>query len=190
MINTLKITSVFLDGIGEVFIKNSHKAKYLRININNNCEIKVVKPYFININDTFNFIYSKKTWIKKSKIKLSNKRIIRLGLPKAKLEQFWKHTEKRMLYFSKINGLNYQKLTFKTLKSRWGSCSFDNIICINNLVYYLPLHLKDYIMLHELMHTKIKNHQKEFWQELEKICQNCKIKRKELGDNYAIAYQR
>ena len=95
-----------------------------------------------------------------------------------------------MLYFSKINGLNYQKLTFKTLKSRWGSCSFDNIICINNLVYYLPLHLKDYIMLHELMHTKIKNHQKEFWQELEKICQNCKIKRKELGDNYAIAYQR
>ena len=65
MINTLKITSVFLDGIGEVLIKNSHKAKYLRININNNCEIKVVKPYFININDTFNFIYSKKTWIKK-----------------------------------------------------------------------------------------------------------------------------
>ena len=95
-----------------------------------------------------------------------------------------------MLYFSKINGLNYQKLTFKTLKSRWGSCSFDNIICINNLVYYLPLHLKDYIILHELMHTKIKNHQKEFWQELEKICRNCKLKRKELGDNYAIAYQK
>ena len=92
-----------------------------------------------------------------------------------------------MLHLSQINDLSYQKLIFKTLKSRWGSCLSDNIICINNLVYYLPLHLKDYIILHELVHTKIKNHKKLFWEELEKICQNCKSKRRELWDNYTIA---
>ena len=67
MINTVKMTSVFLDGIGEILIKNSHKAKYLRINVNNNCRVKVVKPHLININDTLNFIYSKKPGSKKVK---------------------------------------------------------------------------------------------------------------------------
>ena len=44
----------------------------------------------------------KKPGSKKSKIKLSNKRIIRLGLSKAKLEQFWKHTEKGCFIFLKL----------------------------------------------------------------------------------------
>ena len=39
-------------------------------------------------------------------------------------------------------------------------------------------------MLHELTHTKIKNHSSIFWEELEKICPNSKLKRKELRNNY------
>tara|TARA_Y100001980_G_C14205206_1_gene67150 strand:- start:153 stop:320 length:168 start_codon:yes stop_codon:yes gene_type:complete len=54
------------------------------------------------------------------------------------------------------------------------------------MIYYLPESLQEYIMLHELMHTKIKNHSNLFWQELEKICPNSKLKRKQLIDDYAI----
>ena len=54
------------------------------------------------------------------------------------------------------------------------------------MLYYLPEHLKEYIMLHELVHTKIKNHSRIFWEELEKICPDSKLKRKELRNKYAI----
>ena len=178
---------IFLNGIGNVSVKVSQRAKYIRISIKNNCEILLVKPIFINLDDAINFLYKKIDWVKKHRKKISKQKLLRLNLSSTKLKIFWNETEQRVLFLSHINGLSYKKLIFKTLKSRWGSCSIDNIICINNLVYYLPLHLKEYIILHELVHTKIKNHKKLFWEELEKICQNCKSKRKELQDNYKIS---
>ncbi len=41
-------------------------------------------------------------------------------------------------------------------------------------------------MLHELTHKKNKNHSNIFWEEIEKICPNSKIKGRELRNNYAI----
>ena len=178
---------IFLNGIGNVSVKVSQRAKYIRISIKNNCEILLVRPIFINLDDAINFLYKKIDWVKKHRKKISKQKLLRLKLSSTKLKIFWNETEQRVLLLSQINGLSYKKLIFKTLKSRWGSCSSDNIICINNLVYYLPLHLKEYIILHELVHTKIKNHKKLFWEELEKICQNSKSKRKELQDNYKIS---
>ena len=171
---------IFLDGIGNVLVRVSQKAKFVRISIRNDCEILLLKPIFINLDDAINFIYKKIHWVEKHRKKISKQKVLRLNLSSAELERFWNKTERRVLHLSQINDLSYQKLIFKTLKSRWGSCSSDNIICINNLVYYLPHHLKDYIILHELVHTKIKNHKKLFWEELEKIFQHCKSKRREL----------
>ena len=177
---------IFLDGIGKVSVRVSKRAKFVRISIRNDCEILLIKPIFINLDDAISFIYTKIHWVEKHRKKISKQKVLRLNLSSAELERFWNETERRVFHLSQVNDLCYQKLIFKTLKSRWGSCSSDNIICINNLVYYLPLHLKDYIILHELVHIKIKNHKKLFWEELEKICQNCKSKRRELWDNYTI----
>ena len=178
---------IFLDGIGNVSLRVSQRAKYLRISIMNNGEILIIRPIFIKLDDAINFIYAKIHWVEKHRKKISKQKLLKLNLSSANLKKFWDETEQRVFHLSKINDLSYQKIIFKTLKSRWGSCSSDNIICINNFVYYLPLHLKEYIILHELVHTKIKNHKKLFWEELEKICRNCKSKRKELRDNYTIA---
>ena len=117
---------------------------------------------------------------------MAKKNILKLKLSRIELEKFWNHTKQKMIQLSNIHQLNFYELIFKTLKSRWGSCSLDNTICINNITYYLPDHLKEYIMLHELTHTKIKNHSSLFWEELEKICPNSKLKRRELRNNYTI----
>ena len=109
-----------------------------------------------------------------------------MTLSNVELEKFWDNTKQKMVHLANIYQLDFYKLTFKTLKTRWGSCSPNNTICINNLIYYLPDHLKEYIMLHELTHTKIKNHSSIFWEELEKICPNSKLKRRELRNNYTI----
>ena len=72
------------------------------------------------------------------------------------------------------------------MKSRWGSCSFRNNISINILVVHLPKRLQDYIFMHELMHTKIKNHSKHFWNELGKVVKNLKELRRELREDYIL----
>ena len=62
---------------------------------------------------------------------------------------------------------DYKKVAVKNAKTRWGSCSFDNNINLSLHLMRLPDHLVDYVILHELVHTRIKNHGKGFWQLLD-----------------------
>tara|TARA_B100000900_G_scaffold333773_1_gene294942 strand:+ start:234 stop:794 length:561 start_codon:yes stop_codon:yes gene_type:complete len=184
--NTISKNNDLWEDIGDITYRRSKKAKYVRIEINNNSQIFVIIPDHHNIRDAINFVHSKKKWIQKNKIKVSKKNILKLKLSRTKLEKFWNDTKQKMIQLSDIHQLSFYELIFKTLKSSWGSCSDNNIICLNNILYYLPDHLKEYIMLHELTHTKIKNHGNTFWEELEKICPNSKLKRRELRNNYSI----
>lgn len=55
-------------------------------------------------------------------------------------------------------------------------------------MYHLNDDLQDYIIKHELLHTKIKNHSHKFWIELEKICVQSKYKNKLINSSYFIKY--
>ena len=174
------------EDIEEIQYRHSKKAKYIRIVISNTSQVSVIVPDHHHIKDAIDFVHSKKKWIRRNKIKMSKKNILKLKLSRIELEKFWSDTKQKMIQLSYMHQLNFYELIFKTLKSRWGSCSLNNTICINNITYYLPDHLKEYIMLHELTHTKVKNHSNIFWEELKKICPGYKINRRELKNNYAI----
>lgn len=70
--------------------------------------------------------------------------------------------------WSKTTGLAYNQLKFMKLEKRWGSCTPTNTIIINYNAIKLPFSLIEYLVVHELVHTKIKSHSKEFWAELSK----------------------
>jgi predicted metal-dependent hydrolase len=57
----------------------------------------------------------------------------------------------------------YNKLTIRDQHTRWGSCSATNNISLNQKLQFLPEELQDYILLHELAHTRQKNHGPQFW---------------------------
>lgn len=75
---------------------------------------------------------------------------------------------------SKSTGLNYNNIKFMKLEKRWGSCTPSNTIIINFHAIKLPYSLIEYLVVHELVHTKIKSHSKEFWAELSKYISNWK----------------
>lgn len=81
---------------------------------------------------------------------------------------------------------NYNKITLKNIKSRWGSCSRKNNINLSIHLMRLPDHLIDYVILHELVHTVHHNHSKRFWALLDKVTGSAKILDKELR-KYRIA---
>ena len=65
-------------------------------------------------------------------------------------------------------GFEYNRVSVRRQKTRWGSCSGKNNINLNIALVRLDEHLRDYVILHELVHTRIKNHSKRFWEELDK----------------------
>lgn len=80
----------------------------------------------------------------------------------------------RIKKLSQKTGLKYANIKIRKLDKRWGSCTANNTIIINLEAIKLPFSLIDYLIIHELVHTKIKSHTKEFWAELSKHIPNWK----------------
>ena len=86
----------------------------------------------------------------------------------------------RLEFLAKKYSFKYNKVSLRNQKTRFGSCSYQNNISLNiNLMSY-DFDIIDYVLIHELVHTKVKNHSSKFWAEVEKICPNYKILRKIL----------
>jgi predicted metal-dependent hydrolase len=77
-------------------------------------------------------------------------------------------------------GFKYKDVRFKSMRTRWGSCTSNHDITLNISLLLLPYRLIDYVILHELMHTKYLNHSANFWSQLELILPDYKTRRKEL----------
>jgi predicted metal-dependent hydrolase len=78
-------------------------------------------------------------------------------------------------------GFQFNKVAIKDAKTRWGSCSMQKNINLSLHLMKLPYHLIDYIILHELCHTRVMNHGKDFYKLLDSVTEGkTMVLRKEL----------
>jgi predicted metal-dependent hydrolase len=89
----------------------------------------------------------------------------------------------RLDYYADTFLLPYKQVRLKAQKTLWGSCSHTNNINLNYLLIRAPMDIIDYVIVHELAHTKIKNHSKDFWQLVESILPEYKASKSWLKDN-------
>ena len=61
------------------------------------------------------------------------------------------------------------KVTIRSQKTRWGSCSASGAINLNLRLAFLPPHLVDYVILHEIAHLAHMNHSMRFWDTMETL---------------------
>lgn len=90
--------------------------------------------------------------------------------------------ELNSLYFNSQIG----KIRIKSNLTNWGSCSAKNNISINFALLFLPQGLLDYVIVHELSHTKVRNHSARFWHAVRSILPEYKVRKKELR-KYTLA---
>jgi predicted metal-dependent hydrolase len=75
----------------------------------------------------------------------------------------------KLVALAEIHGFHFNKITIRNNKRNWGSCSSKNNISLNLQMMKLPDELIEYILLHELVHTRIKNHGPLFWHKLDEL---------------------
>jgi predicted metal-dependent hydrolase len=94
---------------------------------------------------------------------IEDKALCRKGLKHwvKKMAQAYLHS--RLKTVSQTTQLDYQSLSVRSQRSRWGSCSTDKKINLNYKIIFLPENLADHILIHELCHTVHMDHSAKFW---------------------------
>lgn len=89
--------------------------------------------------------------------------LIRKGIVEALRIEAKSYLPFRTKELAKKHNFKYNRVSVRNSKTRWGSCSSQDNINLNIHLMRLSDALIDYVILHELCHTKVKNHSQEFW---------------------------
>jgi len=89
----------------------------------------------------------------------------------------------KVRHFAEILGVSYGRITIRSQRTRWGSCSAKGNLNFNCLLMLCPEAVQDYVVIHELCHRKEMNHSDVFWAEVERFCPDYRVHRKWLKEN-------
>jgi predicted metal-dependent hydrolase len=175
---------VELSSVGTILLERSNRARHLSVSIRPFKGVRVAVPFGVSFGRAQKFAESKAVWIKKHTDRMKQlEQRARALTPSSPIRRASarKLLIERLDQLAKKNGFSYNRVFIRNQKTRWGSCSIRNNINLNVNLMRLPEELIDYTILHELVHTRVKNHGKQFWDQLADIVGDAKKLDKKLG---------
>jgi predicted metal-dependent hydrolase len=76
----------------------------------------------------------------------------------------------RLLDLAARHGLVVTRISVRNQRSRWGSCGRDGHICLNWRLVLMPASVRDYVLVHELMHLRRMDHSPAYWRLVANAC--------------------
>lgn len=153
--------------------RRSNRAKKLRITIHPTQAVTVTIPRGLTLEHAKEFVRSKQAWMQKHLHRIQEQQAAQSPPPELSPDQLNVAQDElfaRLERFSQKYNLPYRRAAFRCQKTKWASCSAQNNISLNINMVFLPPHLQDYLLLHELCHIRHKNHSKHFWSQLDEYC--------------------
>lgn len=173
------------------------KRRSLGITIKPGGEIIIRAPKFMPNSTILSQVQEKSAWILKTYEKQrqieptphsEEKSHQTLALEKRYRDAAKDYIPKRVEYYHTFTGGDYQKITIRDQKTRWGSCSSNGTLSFSFRLMLAPPRVLDYVVVHELCHLTHMNHSKEFWNMVEDILPDYKEHRKWLKENGHTLY--
>jgi predicted metal-dependent hydrolase len=76
----------------------------------------------------------------------------------------------RLGELASAHDLTIGSISIRNQRSRWGSCAPNGNITLNFRLVQMPPAIRDYVLVHELMHIRQQNHSRRFWRLVEAVC--------------------
>jgi predicted metal-dependent hydrolase len=156
-------------------IKRNPRLKRLRIIVENSEFVTVRANPKTRVSTIEKFIQQEASWIRRQFLKFKHEKILLVETTDMVQTTYascknrsLKLVRDKVIYWNNIYAYEYNKILVKNVCSQWGSCSSKKNLNFNYKLLFLPEHLQDYIIVHELSHLGEMNHSRRFWNLVEK----------------------
>nr|MBQ8245120.1 M48 family metallopeptidase [Oscillospiraceae bacterium] len=160
--------------------------KTVAIQITPSGEVLLRCPKRMGIREAETFLESKRSWVERHLAKIAVQPKTEVLSPedvKILAARAAEDLSRRASRLGPLVGVDYGRITIRSQRTRWGSCSAKGNLNFNCLLSLCPEEVRDYVVVHELCHRKEMNHSSRFWAEVERVCPDYARHKKWLKEN-------
>ena len=164
------------------------RARHYIVRVGDDGTARVTIPRGGSKREAREFVRRQRSWIEKERRRIEAERAApREELP-PELERELRARAKRelparLLVLARVHGVAVSRTSVRNQRWRWGSCSRSGHISLNWRLAHMPGWVRDYVMIHELMHLKRMDHSRKFWRLVADACPDYERARRWLRES-------
>ena len=152
--------------LGDITISQSARSRRTAIAVKPSGEVRLSFPKYVPLRKALEFLDSKAEWVAAARERMAQRCAARPEYSRAEVEDLRRRAKEvlppRVEALARRFGFRYGRVTIRATRSKWGSCTADNNLSLSLWLMTLPEHLVDYVILHELCHTRHHDHSPRF----------------------------
>ena len=153
---------------GVYFVRHRRARRYL-LRVDHDGRVRVTIPRGGSRREADAFLARHLEWIARERSRLTPS-----GLSfddrHAHRQRARKDLPARLLELAAIHGLSVTRVSIRNQRTRWGSCGRDGHISLNWRLVLMPAEVRDYVLVHELMHLRRLDHSRAYWRLVSAAC--------------------
>jgi predicted metal-dependent hydrolase len=168
--------------VPEFYFVRQRRARRYVLRVDADGRVRVTIPRGGSRRDADAFAASHLDWIHRQRARISTPAI---GEQEKRMLQDRARRElpPRLGELAVLHGLSVTKVSIRNQRLRWGSCGPSGHICLNWRLVLMPDWVRDYVLIHELMHLRRMDHSPKFWKHVAEACPDYKNARQWLRAN-------
>ena len=169
-----------------VFVRHARARRYV-VTVRDDGGVRVTLPRWGSLSEARAFAGEQQLWIERQRRRLQEQRAALTWVPEGVRREARARAKRelppRLLALAGQFGLTVSKVSVRNQKWRWGSCSRRGHICLNWRLVQTPDWVRDYVLIHELMHLRRMDHSRTFWKLVAAACPDYQAARRWLREH-------
>ena len=151
------------------FIRHRWARRYI-LRVLDDGTLRVTLPRWGSKREAQAFVERSGAWITTQLLKRQSRpRVVHPDAPELR-QRASKELPQQLLALAQAHGVAVTRISIRNQRSRWGACSARGSITLNWRLILVPDFVREYVMIHELMHRRELNHSKRFWKHVAAAC--------------------
>jgi predicted metal-dependent hydrolase len=152
-----------------LFVRHRWARRYI-LRVLDDGTLRVTLPRWGSKREALAFVERSSDWIARQLLKQKARPVVAHPDEAGLRARASKELPPQLLALAQVHGITVTRVSIRNQRSRWGACSARGSITLNWRLILTPEFVREYVMIHELMHRRELNHSKRFWRHVAAAC--------------------